>query len=100
MPDKRFAHIHIDIIGPLPNSDGFKHCLTMIDRFTRWPEAIPIKNIKFSTIANTLVSSCIARGCPEVFTSDRGIRFTSELFPLPRETRRQHHDAPRHTLTE
>lgn len=30
MPDSRFQHIHIDIIGPLELSKGNKYCLTMI----------------------------------------------------------------------
>ena len=38
VPDTRFEHVHI--VDPLPPSKGFKYLLTMIDRFTRWPEAI------------------------------------------------------------
>ena len=29
---------HIDILGPLPYSRGYKYLLTCVDRFTRWPE--------------------------------------------------------------
>ncbi|GFW68303.1 transposon Tf2-6 polyprotein [Trichonephila clavipes] len=36
LPDARFAHIHIDYIGPYPPSKGYKYCLTIIDRYTRW----------------------------------------------------------------
>lgn len=32
-PNSRLEHIHIDLIGPLPPSEGFTHCLTVIDRF-------------------------------------------------------------------
>ncbi|GFX00879.1 pro-Pol polyprotein [Trichonephila clavipes] len=32
LPDARFAHIHIDYIGPYPPSEGYKYCLTVIDR--------------------------------------------------------------------
>ncbi|ROT79028.1 hypothetical protein C7M84_002244 [Penaeus vannamei] len=35
IPDSRFQHIHIDIVGPLPMDDGYSYILTMIDRFTR-----------------------------------------------------------------
>jgi len=33
-------HVHIDIVGPLLPFKSFRYLLTMIDRFTRWPEAI------------------------------------------------------------
>ncbi|XP_055932014.1 uncharacterized protein K02A2.6-like [Argiope bruennichi] len=36
---QRFEHVHLDLVGPLPPSQGNYYCLTMIDRFTRWPEA-------------------------------------------------------------
>ncbi|GFV22110.1 transposon Ty3-I Gag-Pol polyprotein [Trichonephila clavipes] len=39
LPDARFSHIHVDLIGPLPSSEGKSFCLTIVDRFTRWPEA-------------------------------------------------------------
>ncbi|GFW12180.1 transposon Tf2-11 polyprotein [Trichonephila clavipes] len=37
-PSQRFDHVHLDLIGPLPPSNGYTYCLTMIDRFSKWPE--------------------------------------------------------------
>ena len=34
-PSTRFEHVHVDIVGPLPISRGFRYLLTCVDRFTR-----------------------------------------------------------------
>ena len=31
-----FEHVHIDLVGPLPESQGFSYLLKAADRFTRW----------------------------------------------------------------
>ncbi|CAK1602665.1 unnamed protein product [Parnassius mnemosyne] len=34
LPRARFTFVHVDIIGPLPISQGYRYCLTAVDRFT------------------------------------------------------------------
>lgn len=53
----------------------------MIDRATRWPEAIPVKEITAEVVAKVFYESWIVRfGNPVKCTSDQGRQFMSDLF--------------------
>ncbi|XP_069990665.1 uncharacterized protein [Penaeus vannamei] len=80
-PKRRFGQIHVDVVGPLPQSEGKRYIFTIIDRSTRWPEATPMEDATTRSCAQALLDSWIARfGLPEHITSDRGASFTSELW--------------------
>lgn len=81
VPSRRFTHIHLDLVGPLPSSSGHTHILTIMDRTTRWPEAIPLSDTSTASCASALFFSWISRfGVPSTITSDRGPQFISSLW--------------------
>ena len=80
-PDARFTHVHIDLVGPLPPCQGFTYLLTCVDRFTRWPEVIPLTDITATFVAQAFLAGWIARfGVPTSITTDRGNQIESDLW--------------------
>jgi transposase InsO family protein len=80
--EQRFTHLHVDLMGPLPTSaEGFKYLFTIIDRSTRWVEAILVKSMKAAMVADALVVGWVSRfGVPAVITSDRSTQFTLAVW--------------------
>ena len=77
----KFAHVYVDIVGPLPPSKGFHYILTIVDRFSRWPEAIPLPDITAQSVDDAYVLHFVGHyGAPETITIDKGRQFTSTLW--------------------
>ena len=80
---QRFAHVNIDIVGPLPQSQGHRYLLIMVDRFTCWPEAIPMPDATVKTCARALLFNWVARfGVLADISTDRGPQFTVNLWNM------------------
>jgi IS30 family transposase len=81
IPSRRFSHIHIDLVGPLPSSQGHTHILTVMDRTTRWAEAVPLPSTSATACAQALCSAWISPfGLPHTINSDRGSQFVSSIW--------------------
>ena len=80
-PDARFDHVHIDLVGPPPTSQGCTYLLTCTDRFTRWPEALPIQDSTADAVTQAFISGWISRfDVPSTITTDLGQQFESSLW--------------------
>ncbi|GFW42862.1 transposon Tf2-6 polyprotein [Trichonephila clavipes] len=81
VPDTRFSVIHIDLIGPLPPSQGMTFCMTCIDRFSCWMEAVPLPDCKAETASKAFYEHWVCRfGVPGKIITDQGRQFESQLF--------------------
>ena len=81
VPERRFDHVNVDLVGPLPSSHGFTYLLTMVDRTTHWPEAVPLSSTASSNVARAFIGTWVACfGAPSDLSSDCGSQFTSELW--------------------
>ena len=80
VPFRRFSHVHVDLVGPLPSSHGYTYLLTCLDRSTWWPEVIPLTGIPTAECVFALFHGWILPfGVPSIITSDRN---TVHLFTV------------------
>jgi len=49
-PHERLSEIHVDLIGPLPESDGNRYVMMCVDRFTHWFTATPLPRQDVHTV--------------------------------------------------
>ena len=75
-----FTKVAFDLVGPLPRStNGFKYLLTMMDLFSKFPAAIPLKKVDNLTVIEAMMEVFSCYGLPKVLLTDQGSVFTSRL---------------------
>ena len=79
--DVPFKRIGMDILGPMTRSrKGKRYLLTICDYATRYPEAVPLSNIRTDTVAEALINVFSRVGIPEEIIHDQGSNFMSETM--------------------
>ena len=80
-PSRRFGSLHLDLVGPLPPSEGMIYLLTIVDRFSLWPTAIPIPDATAATCCQALLRHWFSYfGIPDEIITDRGTQFTGSVW--------------------
>ncbi len=76
-----FDTVHIDIINGLPvTKEGHKAILVMIDKFSKWPELVALKDTESLTVWRAVRDTLITRyGIPHRLVSDNGSQFLSDI---------------------
>ncbi|XP_066987473.1 uncharacterized protein [Macrobrachium rosenbergii] len=78
-----FRDVVIDYFTPqgrMKSKSGNAHCLTIIDRFTRYPEAIPVRSESSKNAVKALVKFFCRFGFPATIQTDQGRHFMSKEF--------------------
>ena len=75
-----FSRWHVDILGPLPEtSKKEKYVLVLVDSYTKWCEAFPLKTQTSYEIKDCLFEHFARYGAPACLMSDRGANFLSKI---------------------
>jgi len=77
-----WERVSVDITGPHPRSARQnQYILTCVDHFSKWAEAIALRNHTAASVARVLMVHVFSRfGAPRQLLSDQGREFESDLF--------------------
>ncbi|KAL0342488.1 UNVERIFIED_CONTAM: hypothetical protein Scaly_1911400 [Sesamum calycinum] len=72
----------LDVVGPLTKSaGGHLYILTATNYFSKWAEAVPLKEVKKENVADVICTHIIYRyGVPRYIITDNGKPFCNSLM--------------------
>ena len=81
-PAEPFDKVSLDTVGKLPTTpNGNRQILTMHDNFSKYCIAVPILNLKNSTIVNAVATALFSQyGATRAILTDRGGNFVSKIM--------------------
>ena len=74
--------MHVDLVGPLPwSTNRRRYVFTILDRFTRWIVAVPLKTITTEEVCKAFYENWVCLyGVPDFLVTDRGGQFRADTF--------------------
>ena len=73
--------VHVDLLGPLPDNEGYKYLLVMVDSFSGFMRVCPLENKEASQVVRGFLSHWIGLfGPPLMINADQGKEFDNQLF--------------------
>lgn len=79
-PDTPFETVHSDVLGPLPDSNGYKFIIIIVDAFTKFSFLFPIYRQDASELKRVFEMAISYFGVPKLIVVDRGRMYESEMF--------------------
>ena len=75
-----FQRVSVDAMGPFRESaNGNRYLVTLYDPFSKWPEAIPVPDLKAQTVASAPLYVFTRFGLPQEIHTDCAAYFKSSL---------------------
>lgn len=79
-PDTPFNTVHVDALGPLPVSEGYKFILLIVDAFTKYILLYPIYRQDSSELKRVITQAISLFGVPKLMITDKGRMFEANEF--------------------
>lgn len=79
-PELPFSIIHLDVLGPLPESNGYKFVLLLVDAFTKYTLLYPVYRQDVGELLRVFTNAVSLFGTPKLIVTDKGRMFESSKF--------------------
>lgn len=79
-PDCPFETIHLDALGPLPDSNGHRFVLIIVDAFSKYCLLYPMMRQEASELKRHFANAISLFGAPKLIVADRGRMIQSNEF--------------------